>query len=118
MITTAKRYFSVLEQKQISVVFLYVSLEKKLKTDDLKRFSNIIKTKYNLKFRISAAEWNHDMDTTPNYEKYTKMDDYIDLYEFVPPQNFAFMDGMGSHPFYKKLFKKLIPYNLRKLKFI
>lgn len=104
-----ERYFSILNQTNIFAVFLHMTatiiLEKHLiKLDD------ILKNQFRINYKIVAA-------ISSGKEKYTKINENIDMYECDPPMPFV-NNRMNDHVYYNALFKKLIPYNLDKLKLI
>jgi hypothetical protein len=105
--TVAERYFSILEQDNISVLFLYMSDQMVLEKD-LVRFEEIIKNKYKINYKIVAA-------ISTSRIIYNKINENIDLFECVSPQHF-YNNKMIGNDYYPYLFKQLIPYNLNKLK--
>lgn len=104
-----KRYFSILEQNNVSIVFLYMSATSVLQKDLIK-LDSIIKNNYQINHKIVAA-------ISSNVEKYTKINEFIDLFECNSPAPFV-NNKMKDDIYYKELFNRLIPYSLTNLKLI
>jgi hypothetical protein len=104
-----ERYFSILQQADSKIVFLYMSKDMP-RHGDLLTLDAILRNKYDLKYKIVAAISSAE-------DKYVKISDHVDLFECISPAPF-YGNKMRCNADYPKIFKMLIPYNLDNLKLI
>jgi hypothetical protein len=104
----ARRYFDILQQNDIFIIFLYIS-SVKANEEDLIRFDNILKDKYHFDYKIIVA-------ISSTEDKQYQVNENIGIYECISPAPFYGNKMRGEY--YGTLFKKIIPYNLDNIKLV